>query len=131
MPKAQNRITLQTRLTEVNQSIAALESTHPNHPALYHLRSERKWMEQKIKQTFWYKFTWKIRNLQGVFMMATVGIRLWFLSRILYNKTNRVLFFMVLILFVSVVVLWQGRRLYGWDLFPNSDNPIDEWILGN
>lgn len=131
MLKTADKNQLRERLTDVTNSIALLESTHPDHPALFHLRSERKWMEQRLKQTFWYKLGWKIKSMRGVFLMSTIGIRIWFQTKVLRNATNRVVFFLLIILFATALFLYQGRRLYGWDLFPNSDSPIDEWILGN
>ena len=131
MLKTADKQQLQKRLSEVINSIALLESTHPEHPALYHLKSERKWMEQRLKSTFWYKLSWRIKSIRGVFLMSTIGFRIWFQTRVLRNATNRVLFFLTVILLATALILYQGRRLYGWDLFPNSDSPIDEWILGN
>jgi len=131
MLKSADKDQLRQRLHDVINSIAMLESTHPDHPALFHLRSERKWMEQRLKQTFWYKLSWRIKSTRGLFLMSTIGFRIWFQTRVLRNATNRVLFFLIIIFLSTALILYQGRRLYGWDLFPNSDSPIDEWILGN
>lgn len=130
MLKPSEKRQLAERLEEVKNSISLLESANPDHPALYHLRSERKWMEQRLKKTLSYEVAWKLRSMRGAFMMATVGARLWFRSRVLMNPTNRLLFFIFILLMVTAIVLYQGRRLWGWDLFPNSDNPWDEYILG-
>jgi hypothetical protein len=131
MLKPSEKKELQIRLDEVLNSISLLESTHPDHPALYHLRSERKWMEQRLKKTFWYQVKWKIQSFRGVLRMSTVGFRLWFQSSVMQNQLKRLPFFIVLIALTNLVILYQGRLLFHWDLFPNSDSPIDEWIIGN
>ncbi|MEY2962984.1 MAG: hypothetical protein RL754_245 [Bacteroidota bacterium] len=131
MLKTSEKKELQIRLDEVLNSISLLESTHPDHPALYHLRSERKWMEQRLKKTFWYQVKWKIQSFRGVLRMSTVGFRLWFQSSVMQNQLKRLPFFIVLIALTNLVILYQGRLLFHWDLFPNSDSPIDEWIIGN
>lgn len=81
MLRTADKIELRRRLADVENSTALLESTHPDHPALYHLRSEHKWMEQRSKQTFWYKIGGKIKTLRGLFMMSTIGFRIWFRRR--------------------------------------------------
>lgn len=130
MLKSSEKKMLSDRLEEVINSISLLESTHPNHPALFHLRSERKWMEQLLKQTIWYKIKWKIKNVKALWLMSTVGIRIWWKTKVVSSLLNRVLLFSAILFIIAVIILYQGREVYHWDLFPNSDNPIDEWILG-
>jgi hypothetical protein len=128
--KAQEEIQLETRLKEVNTSIKALESTHPNHPALYHLKSEKKWMEQRLKKSLWYDLVWKLTKYRGIILMSTLGLRIWFVTRIKNNPIYRILIIIFGSFVLLVMIIYQLRKLFGLDFFPNSDSPIDEWILG-
>jgi len=130
MLKNADKKQLEKRLEEVVSSIGILESSHPDHPALFHLRSERKWMEQRLKKTFWYNLSWRIKAARGAFLMSTIGIRIWFYTKVYNNTANRVMFFLTIIGLATLLILYQGRVLFHWDLFPDSDSPIDEWILG-
>jgi hypothetical protein len=128
--KAKKEIQLEVRLKEVNTSIKALESAHPNHPALYHLKSEKKWMEQRLKKSFWYNLVWRLTKYRGIFLMSTLGIRIWFVTRIKNNPFYRILIIIFGSFVLLVMIIYQLRKLFGLDFFPNSDSPIDEWILG-
>jgi hypothetical protein len=128
--KAKEEIQLEVRLKEVNTSIKVLESAHPNHPALYHLRSEKKWMEQRLKKSLWYNLVWRLTKYRGIFLMSTLGIRIWFVTRIKNNPFYRILIIIFGSFVLLVMIIYQLRKLFGLDFFPNSDSPIDEWILG-
>jgi hypothetical protein len=128
--KAKEEIQLEVRLKEVHTSIKALESAHPNHPALYHLKSEKKWMEQRLKKSLWYNLVWRLTKYRGVFLMSTLGIRIWFVTRIKNNPFYRILIIIFGSFVLLVMIIYQLRKLFGLDFFPNSDSPIDEWILG-
>jgi len=128
--KAKEEIQLEVRLKEVNSSIKALESAHPNHPALYHLKSEKKWMEQRLKKSLWYNLVWRLTKYRGIFLMSTLGIRIWFVTRIKNNPFYRILIIIFGSFVLLVMIIYQLRKLFGLDFFPNSDSPIDEWILG-
>ena len=130
MLKAKEEIQLEVRLKEVNTSIKVLESAHPNHPALYHLRSEKKWMEQRLKKSLWYNLVWRLTKYRGIFLMSTLGIRIWFVTRIKNNPFYRILIIIFGSFVLLVMIIYQLRKLFGLDFFPNSDSPIDEWILG-
>ncbi|MDA8819210.1 hypothetical protein N9N66_01300 [Schleiferiaceae bacterium] len=130
MLKAKEEIQLEVRLKEVHTSIKALESAHPNHPALYHLKSEKKWMEQRLKKSLWYNLVWRLTKYRGVFLMSTLGIRIWFVTRIKNNPFYRILIIIFGSFVLLVMIIYQLRKLFGLDFFPNSDSPIDEWILG-
>jgi hypothetical protein len=128
--KAKEEIQLEVRLKEVNTSIKVLESAHPNHPALYHLKSEKKWMEQRLKKSLWYNLVWRLTKYRGIFLMSTLGIRIWFVTRIKNNPFYRILIIIFGSFVLLVMIIYQLRKLFGLDFFPNSDSPIDEWILG-
>ena len=130
MLKAKEEIQLEVRLKEVITSIKALESAHPNHPALYHLKSEKKWMEQRLKKSLWYNLVWRLTKYRGNFLMSTLGIRIWFVTRIKNNPFYRILIIIFGSFVLLVMIIYQLRKLFGLDFFPNSDSPIDEWILG-
>ena len=130
MLKAKEEIQLEVRLKEVHTSIKALESAHPNHPALYHLKSEKKWMEQRLKKSLWYNLVWRLTKYRGIFLMSTLGIRIWFVTRIKNNPFYRILIIIFGSFVLLVMIIYQLRKLFGLDFFPNSDSPIDEWILG-
>ena len=130
MLKAKEEIQLEVRLKEVNTSIKVLESAHPNHPALYHLKSEKKWMEQRLKKSLWYNLVWRLTKYRGIFLMSTLGIRIWFVTRIKNNPFYRILIIIFGSFALLVMIIYQLRKLFGLDFFPNSDSPIDEWILG-
>lgn len=121
---------LEFRLDEVVSSISILESTDPEHPALYHLRSERKWMEQRLKKTFWYQISWKLKSARGILLMFTLGIRIWFLSKVRDNAPLRLILLMVFMFSTfSIAVFFVGRQIFGWDFNKDGDSPIDEWAL--
>lgn len=130
MLKAKEEIQLEVRLKEVHTSIKALESAHPNHPALYHLKSEKKWMEQRLKKSLWYNLVWRLTKYRGIFLMSTLGVRIWFVTRIKNNPFYRILIIIFGSFVLLVMIIYQLRKLFGLDFFPNSDSPIDEWILG-
>lgn len=130
MLQKEERIELEQRLDEVISSITILESTYPNHPALYHLRSERKWMEQRLKKTFWYQLNWKLQTARGALLMSTLGIRIWFLTKIRNNGPLRLMILTVfMFLCIAVAVFFVGRQIFGWDFNKGGDSPIDEWAL--
>ena len=130
MLKAKEEIQLESRLKEVNTSITTLESADPNHPALYHLRSEKKWMEQRLKKSFWYDLVWKFTRLKGLVLMSTLGVHIWYATRIRQNPFYRILIVIFGSFMLLVMIIYQLRKVFGLDFFPNSDSPIDEWILG-
>ena len=64
MLKAKEEIQLESRLKEVNTSITTLESADPNHPALYHLRSEKKMDGAALEEKFLVRFSLEVHKAQ-------------------------------------------------------------------
>ena len=62
--------------------------------------------------------------------MSTLGLRIWFLTKIRNNGPLRLVILTVfLFLCLAVVVFFVGRQIFHWDFNKGSDSPIDEWAL--